>query len=487
MTQKAELTLFDIGAEKAVLGSLLIDPAAMGLDVIKALAPADFYAAKHQWLFGAMRTLHGDDKPHNDLVLLSNVLGTDKLKDLEGGGYITHLLNDTPSALRVKHYAEIVLQWAGKRRFWHALDKTVKKFHKNAPTIAADILCDELTKNLRRSVPRDYLADLEPTGSTWADLDAVIGPIKWAWRNWLPYGLLTILSGEPGSGKSALALRLGACFLRGDSWPDGTAYAGETGAILWGEAEAAQAINLSRAKRWGLPIESIVNPLTDPLGDICLDDPGQLHTIENMARRQDVKMIVIDSLSGSQRRRDENSSEILSLVRWFAELARDTGKPVIVTHHLRKRGILDADGKPSLDRLRGSSAIVQPARVIWALDCPDLEDVETKRLSVIKNNLARFADPLGLRVSEQGVTFCAAPKAPKVMTILDQAIEALRALLASGPMESDPLLEELRGMGISQSTARRAKTRLGIVVRKKAGVWSWSLPYLKKNDPEIIQ
>ena len=46
-------------------------------------------------------------------------------------------------------------------------------------------------------------------------------------------------------------------------------------------------------------------------------------------------------------------------------LARDTGKPVLCTHHLRKKGLQDGEAV-TLDRLRGSSATVQTARLVWA-------------------------------------------------------------------------------------------------------------------------
>ena len=44
--------------------------------------------------------------------------------------------------------------------------------------------------------------------STWADIAAMLGPITWSWRGWLPDGLLTIVAAEPGVGKSALCLRI---------------------------------------------------------------------------------------------------------------------------------------------------------------------------------------------------------------------------------------------------------------------------------------
>jgi hypothetical protein len=360
-------------------------------------------------------------------------------------------INDGPTPAEQARFLEWVRKWSPR---------------------AADLVQTEMK--------REFAED--PTivpGATWADLDNFIGPLKWCWENWLPQSLLTIIAGELGVGKSIITLRIAACFLRGDPWPDGTPYTGETGAILWCEAEAAQAINLSRAKAWGLPLEKIYIPFEDPLVDILLDDPDHREAIAAIARREEVLLIIVDSLRGATRR-DENSSETIAVVKWLAELARDTGKPVLLCHHLRKKGLVDVGNKVTLDRLRGSSAIGQVARVIWAIDIPDLKDKETKRLSVIKNNLARFPESVGLSIDDEGVTFCNAPQEPHTETLEERAADFLLKLLASGPVPSTKVEEEANKAGLSLHAVNRAKKKLGIISIKPKGVWHWSFP---EEDP----
>jgi putative DNA primase/helicase len=313
-------------------------------------------------------------------------------------------------------------------------------------------------------------------GTDWVQMARVIGPVTWSWPGWLPSGLLTILAGESGSGKSILALRLAACFLRGDSWPDGTTCSADPGKVLWCEAEAAQAINLERAKAWHLPGERLLSPLDDPLEDVRLDEPEHILAVTTHAHREDVSFVVVDSLSGL-RGGDENKTEMLDTVKMMAELARNARKPILLTHHLRKRGLLDVgEGGISLDRLRGSSAIVQTARLVWALDTPDPGRPDVRRLSVIKSNLARFPEPLGLTIGDEGLAFVAAPETPKTETLQDRAADLLLALLADGPVASAELKEEFEGAGISWHAAYRAKPKLRIVNARRNGRWYWSLP-----------
>lgn len=313
-------------------------------------------------------------------------------------------------------------------------------------------------------------------GSSWNDIAGVIGPITWANDKWLANGMLHIIASEPGKGKSALCLRVAGCFINGLPFPDGSPFKGETGTVLWCEAEAGQAINLERARKWGLPLDKLRTPLNDPLEDLKLDKPSHQAALEYWAMQDEVKLVILDSLRGLHTR-DENSSEVMEVVHWLATLARDTGKPFILTHHLRKKGILDVGEGPSLDRLRGSTAITQSARLVWALDTPDPMMDNIARLSVIKSNLAKFPNPIGMTINETGVHFTNAPESPRPESVADKAADLLMVLLSNSPMPATDIEAEINGAGISIGSAKRAKARLGIVSVKKAdGRWYWSLP-----------
>ena len=318
-------------------------------------------------------------------------------------------------------------------------------------------------------------AEVKAGGSTWAALDGVIGPVAWAWEGWLPEGMLTLIVGQSGEGKSQLLLRIMACALMGSCWPDGAPFRGELGEVAWCEAEAAQALNLSRAKKWELPLDKIRTPLANPILDIQLDNEQHREAIEQAARRPDVRMIGVDSLRGAIGG-DENAGEISGVVQWLARLARDTCKPVLLVHHLRKRGILDVGDGVTLERVRGSSAIVQHARVVWAVDVPDPLTTDRKRLSCIKNNLARFPEPVGFEIHGIGLDFVDAPEAPRVETAQGRAADLLVSLLAGGPMRSIEIKEHVDGAGLSWDAAKRAKLRMGIVGDKKGDGWYWALP-----------
>ncbi len=336
-------------------------------------------------------------------------------------------------------------------------------------------------------------ADRPPV--TWADLESVLGPVEWDWPGWLPRGFLTLLAGQSGCGKSLMALRIAATYTKAEAFPDGTP-APEQGAVLWVESEEAEALNLGRAQAWHLDRHRFYTPQLTPseMHHVLLDDPADQEAVYNLARRPDVRLIVIDALRGIHRGR-ENDSEVHSVVAFLAAMARDTGKPILLTHHLSKPRVGEID-EVSVDRVRGSSAIVQPARVVWGIDAPDGSAPERKRLHVIKSNLAKFPEPIGFEIFPlpdnsdypELIFSIDAPERPKTETVHDKALDFLRVSLARGPRLRKELEEEATGQGISNRALVRAKKVLGVVSVKAGGgehaPWSWSLPCKEYSEGE---
>lgn len=310
--------------------------------------------------------------------------------------------------------------------------------------------------------------------TTWADLDEAISPIQFEWKPWLPKGLLTMAASMSGEGKSALSLRVSACYTDGLPWPDQSPYTGGPGTVLWCEAESAQAVNLDRAKSWGFKVDRFLTPLDDGFVDISLDSANHRKAIVQRASEPEVKLIVVDSLSGSSNRK-EKDEEVGRVTHWLAKLARDLNKPVLLTHHIRKAGQFEPK-EITLDRVRGSTTIVQFARVVWALDTPDQSQPDKKRLYMIKNNLSRFADPIGMTITDKGIIFGEAPEPPKVETQTGKAEDLLLALLAKEPKDAEYIRGETEGAGISWNTVCIAKKNLGIVSKKVGNKWKWGLP-----------
>jgi hypothetical protein len=308
------------------------------------------------------------------------------------------------------------------------------------------------------------------------DLDKKLKPIEWIWPNWLPRGFLTIIAGESGAGKSALALRLIMSITNGIPWPDGT-IPQENGLAVWCETEAAQALNLERAKKWGIDINKIKLPLADATEDISLDNDTHRNLLTSAASLPGVMLLVVDSLSGSSRK-DENTTKMLGPIKFLAQLARDKNIAILLIHHLRKKGDKDINSV-DLERLRGSSSIVQTARVVWAMDNPN-NSTGYQRLRGIKSNLGKLAPAIGYIIDDSGISFGSLPNPEQTdkKSAKGDALTLLRRMLAAGSCDAQAILAEAKENGIAERTLNTAKAELGVRSEKEGGPngkWVWRL------------
>ena len=460
----------DETAERACLGSILIDGPAFDL-VSGIVRPSDFALEHHAAIFRAMSNLAASATPVDYVTLIAELDRLGQLGAVGGPAYITELIGAVPTSVHAEHYSKIVQRLARQRRWIAGAGKLAEAAYSGNGDLDPAAIARRLLAEDDQRLPA------EVRFSTWADLDGILDAVTWSWPGWLPCGFLTIIAGEQESGKSQVCLRIAATCLTGDPWPDGQPDEAQPGAVCWAEAESGQALNRDRARAWGLPVDRILSPLGDPIGDFRLDNPSHIQSLQVAASDPGVRLVVLDSLSGAHSRR-ENDAEMVGVIKTLAEIARNTQKPILLSHHLRKRSLLDVgDDGPTLERIRGSGAITQTARAVWILDRPDPNLPERRRLSLAKCNLSgQRPKPLGFTIDDAGLTFGQAPEPPKEETQLDRAIELLQTLLDGGPMAATAIEEEAQGAAISWRTVTRAKEVLHVVARRLNNRWVWCLP-----------
>ena len=105
----------NLEAERAVLGSLLIDPDAI-IKVANFLRVEDFFRERHGWLFDVMMTLHERREPLDFVTVVDELERRGQLEEIGGPAYITDLIGGTPTSINVDFYARIVERTALLRR-----------------------------------------------------------------------------------------------------------------------------------------------------------------------------------------------------------------------------------------------------------------------------------------------------------------------------------------------------------------------------------
>lgn len=321
--------------------------------------------------------------------------------------------------------------------------------------------------------------------------------VDWLWEPYIPLKMITLLSGDPGVGKTALALALAARLTRGEGMGEGESC--EPGNILYLTTENSPSHVLrprfdalcGDSNRFFLLRGTLGE--NDQQGGITLADTAQLETA---ILRHDARMVVIDPLQsflGSDvdaHRANETRPVMDGLVR----LAERTGCAIVITRHLSK-----AVGSSAIYRGMGSIDITGAARC-ELLVARDPDDAGRVILAHSKSNLGAFGPSLAFSIADGGVvTWCgeSSHRADDLVNGVsaegrrkarEVAQEFLRAQLAHGPVPSSEINERAKASGISRATLRRAERDIGVISRPNGfgAKWTMELPTVAQPASELL-
>ncbi|XKM14400.1 replicative DNA helicase [Orbaceae bacterium ac157xtp] len=128
-----------IEAEQAVLGSLMIDNQRWDR-VAETITDRDFYSRHHQIIFAEMQSLVSRAVPIDLITLSESLESKDKLSDVGGFAYLAELSKNTPSAINVVAYTEIIRQQAILRELISASNDIADNCYATEGRDSAEIL-----------------------------------------------------------------------------------------------------------------------------------------------------------------------------------------------------------------------------------------------------------------------------------------------------------------------------------------------------------
>jgi putative DNA primase/helicase len=308
-----------------------------------------------------------------------------------------------------------------------------------------------------------YLADLQPE------------PVEWLWRHRLAAGTLAMLSGEPGSGKTWVALAIAAALTRGRDPFSGEKLKPAT--VLYASAEhaAAQVIQPRFAGLLGDPARLVVLRRTISVRSTPSSDAAHRdlpNALENAIQKTRAELVILDpwdDLLGLDR-----LGRLAELHRCCILLIRHLAKPTSGRPVLRGRASMECSAALRTEFLVGSS--------------PDTP-AQTALLHV-KSNLGPLAPPLDYRIGEGGhfhwtgvsnltpEDLLAARPTGAGLPKRKFAAQWLRDCLQPGSQTQYSIEIAAERDGVCITTLRRAKFDIGVRSSKdgKSGAWWWTLP-----------
>jgi replicative DNA helicase len=385
-----------IEAEQSLLGALLLDNQAF--DRVADLVTAeDFYRDDHRRIWRHIAKLIEAGKPA-DVVTVSESVEASEDKDKTGGpAYLGALAQNTPSALNIRRYAELVRERAVQRRLAQVatgiaeealnpggkevgqlLDEAESKIFQIAESGARrDQGLIEIKPVLAKVFERiDHLYHREnpsdvtgvPTGYTKID----------QMTSGLQAGDLVIVAARPSMGKTALALNIAEHVAVDNGLPvaifsmemSSTQLAMRMlGSIARVDQHKMRTGRLSD-KEWGELSDAMAKLHETPL---FIDEGGALTALEVRARARRLKrqyhklgLIVIDylQLMASTTQGENRATEISEISRSLKAMAKELEVPVIALSQLNRAVDQRPDRRPVMSDLRESGAIEQDADVI---------------------------------------------------------------------------------------------------------------------------
>ena len=247
-----------------------------------------------------------------------------------------------------------------------------------------------------------------PQFPTFAELGERLPPITWLWKNWIPRRLLSLLGSISGAGKSYLALDLARRIVEGTIWPDGTpVITSEDATVIYVDAERIPRVHYDRLKAWGTDSSRIYPLAADMLPDdhpdiIDFSNSEDQYILIEMANRVRPDLIIVDSMGSISTRGENNIEDVREVLSFLVAMAMDFGCGCLLLHHLRKRlSGAQMSGILAIDDFRGSGHITQMSRSVLALSAATdgsgrVDRNATRRLEVVKTNLVRYPEALGI-------------------------------------------------------------------------------------------
>jgi hypothetical protein len=489
--------LFSERAQNTALGGALMDNSLMN-GPLACLSVSDFVGSAHQSVYELMLELSAEGGIF-DVGTLAQIFEDRRLLDktVRSSDLASLIDGIVPEAGLVKRSVETIQRFAQLRRLHSVGENLIHKVWETGADPSHVLLHlseavqkmrdgSDLDGNILPSGPRNL--SRQPEIINLSEVEA--REVDWLWRPYLPYRLLAMLSGDPGAGKTYIAMAICAAVTIGEE-PQ-TREPAEPADVLYLSTENSP--------------EYVLRPRFDTLGG----DPSRFHILrgsvvgegKHMIRdsvklsdvsllndaltRTKARLVIIDPIQSYLGAQVDahRSNETRPVLDGLARLAEEHKCCILLVRHLGK-----AQTGRAIHRGLGSIDFTGAVRSeLLAGSAPD--DAAQRALVQVKSNLGQFGPSIGYDIRADGTFHWTGESQLTASAILApesigekagpmaRAKDFLLRALSRGARASRSVEDEAQQQGISERTLKRAKGDLRVVSLKRGmeGIWEWSLP-----------
>ena len=288
--------------------------------------------------------------------------------------------------------------------------------------------------------------------------------VQWLWYPFIPFGKVTLIQGNPGKGKTWLAMAIAAYCTNGKELPNALPI--EPFNVLYQTAEDGIADTIKPRLAKCSADMTRVRFINEEEKQLSMTDDR----IEKAIRQNNVRLMIMDPIQAYLGANvDMNrANEIRPLFRHLSTIAERTGCAIVLIGHLNK-----SSGSQSDYRSLGSIDIAAAVRSILFVEKVEKEKEQDIRVVYQqKDSLAKKENPVAFSLGEEGLKWLGeydisiedllmGKAGTKKETKLEKAQKLILELLSKRKMMCLEELEaELLAYGISSRTGRDARKQL---------------------------
>ena len=406
----------DLAAERALLGAMLLTPAAIA-DGVEATAAPDFYRPAHAHVFDAIAGLYGAGQPVDTVTVAAELQRAGLLEAVGGAAALVEMQASTPVAGNAARYAGIVASNATLRRLIGAASEVAELAYSRPADVEAALdeaesvifkvaggaesssmatmraLMDAGLDHMEKLYEHGQSLTGVPTG--YADLDNLLLGLQ--------PSTLVILGARPSVGKTSLALGIAAEAAVTASRPV-LFFSLEMSHLELTQrlvcAEARVATQLVRSGQLTDDHWNRIGAAMGRLGDapMWIDDNPSTSVLEIRAKARrkhaelgDLALVVVDylQLMGGRHSAESRQVEVSEISRSLKILARELHCPVLALSQLSRAPEARTDKRPMLADLRESGAIEQDADVVMFLYRDEVYDADSPDRGIAEVHVAK--------------------------------------------------------------------------------------------------